>query len=91
MGRVKKYKRYSPEFKREALRRSSEDGVTDKSVSAELVPSGRRIAKSASTVRTLPLTNTASPPPLCVAAVRFGREIRGLIAGRENDGQYDGH
>ncbi len=36
MGRVKKCKRYSPEFKREALKRSSEDGVTDKAVCAEL-------------------------------------------------------
>jgi len=26
----KKYRRYSPEFKRHALKRASEDGVTDK-------------------------------------------------------------
>jgi transposase len=31
-----KYKRYSPEFKREALRRASEDGVTDKQICDEL-------------------------------------------------------
>ena len=29
MGRTRRYKRYSPEFKRKALKRVSEDGVTD--------------------------------------------------------------
>ena len=28
----KKYRRYSPEFKRHALKRASEDGVTDNSI-----------------------------------------------------------
>ena len=32
----KKYRRYSPEFKRHALKRASEDGVTDKAVCADL-------------------------------------------------------
>jgi transposase-like protein len=32
MGRTRKYKRYSPEFKREARKRASEDGTTDKQV-----------------------------------------------------------
>jgi len=32
MGRTRKYKRYSPEFKREALKRASQDGNTDKLV-----------------------------------------------------------
>ena len=45
MGRVKKYKRYSPEFKREALKRSSEDGVTDKAVCAELGISSRQLSR----------------------------------------------
>ena len=45
MGRVKKYKRYSPEFKREALKRASEDGVTDKSVCAELGISLRQLSR----------------------------------------------
>jgi transposase len=45
MGRVKKYKRYSPEFKREALKRSSEDGVTDKTVCAELGISPRQLSR----------------------------------------------
>ena len=45
MGRVKKYKRYSPEFKREALKRSSEDGVTDKAVCAELGISPRQLSR----------------------------------------------
>ena len=27
MGRTRKYKRYNPEFKREALKRASEDGI----------------------------------------------------------------
>lgn len=32
MGRTRKYKRYSPEFKREVLKRASGDGITDKQV-----------------------------------------------------------
>jgi len=33
MGRTRKpYRRYSPEFKREALKRASEEGLTDKEV-----------------------------------------------------------
>jgi len=32
----KKYQRYSPEFKIHALKRASEDGVTDKDVCEEL-------------------------------------------------------
>ena len=31
MGRRRGYKRYSAEFKREALKRASEDGMTDSS------------------------------------------------------------
>ena len=36
MSRTRKYKRYSPEFKRAALKRASEDGITDKALCAEL-------------------------------------------------------
>jgi len=32
MGRTRRYKRYSPEFKREALKRAGEAGATDKQV-----------------------------------------------------------
>jgi len=32
----KKYRRFSPEFKRHALRRASEDGVTDREVCKDL-------------------------------------------------------
>ncbi len=32
----KKYKRYSPDFKRLVLKRASEDGMTDKGVCEEL-------------------------------------------------------
>ena len=45
MVRARKYKRYSPEFKREALKRASEDGVTDKSVCEELGISLRQLAR----------------------------------------------
>jgi transposase len=41
----KKYRRYSPEFKRLALKRASEDGVTDKSVCAELKISERQLRR----------------------------------------------
>ena len=45
MVRARKYKRYSPEFKRQALKRASEDGVTDKSVCEELGISPRQLAR----------------------------------------------
>ena len=35
MTKPKRYKRYSAEFKREAIRRASEEGVTDAEVCAE--------------------------------------------------------
>jgi transposase len=41
----KKYRRYSPEFKRHALKRASEDGVTDRSVCAELGISERQLRR----------------------------------------------
>ncbi len=40
-----KYKRYSPEFKREALRRASEDGVTDKLICEDLGISARQLRR----------------------------------------------
>ena len=36
MTKPKRYKRYSAEFKREAILKAAEDGVTDKSVCEEL-------------------------------------------------------
>lgn len=36
MTKPKRYKRYSAEFKREAILRAAEDGVTDKAVCEEL-------------------------------------------------------
>jgi len=36
MTKPKRYKRYSAEFKQEALLRASEEGVTDKAVGDEL-------------------------------------------------------
>ncbi len=36
MTKTKRYKRYSPEFKREALKRAAEEGVTDILVCEEL-------------------------------------------------------
>jgi len=45
MGRTRKYKRYSPEFKREALKRASEDGMTDKVVCDELGISSRQLGR----------------------------------------------
>ena len=41
----KKYKRYSPEFKQHALKRASEDGVTDKGVCDELGISARQLRR----------------------------------------------
>lgn len=41
----RKYKRFSPEFKREALRRASEDEVTDKQICTELGISTRQLRR----------------------------------------------
>jgi len=45
MSRTRKYKRYSPEFKREALKRASEDGTTDNQVCEELGISARQLGR----------------------------------------------
>ena len=45
MGRTRKYRRYSPEFKREALKRASEDGNTDNQVCEELGISARQLGR----------------------------------------------
>jgi transposase-like protein len=51
----KKYRRYSPEFKRHALKRASEDGVTDRSVCSmtRLNPQVRADAQGATTSDTV--------------------------------------
>lgn len=41
----KKYRRYSPEFKRHTLKRASEDGVTDKEVCADVGISPRQLGR----------------------------------------------
>jgi len=41
----KKYRRYSPEFKREALQRASRDGITDTQVCEELGISQRQLRR----------------------------------------------
>ena len=41
----KKYKRYSPEFKRHALKRASEDGMTDQDVCDDLGISARQLRR----------------------------------------------
>ena len=45
MTKQRRYKRYSPEFKREALKRASEEGVTDVIVCAELGISARQMRR----------------------------------------------
>ncbi len=45
MGRTRNYQRYNPEFKREALKRASEDGMTDKVVCEELGISSRQLRR----------------------------------------------
>ena len=45
MTKKKRYKRYSPEFKREALKRASEEGVTDVIVCEELGISARQLRR----------------------------------------------
>ncbi len=43
MTKKKRYKRYSPEFKREALKRAAEEGATDVRVCEELGISTRQL------------------------------------------------
>ncbi len=45
MTKKKRYKRYSPEFKREALMRASDEGVTDVMVCEELDISARQLRR----------------------------------------------
>ena len=45
MTKRKPYKRYSPEFKREALKRASEEGVTDIFICKELGISERQLRR----------------------------------------------
>ena len=45
MTKPKRYKRYSAEFKCEALRRASEEGITDKAVCDELGISPRQFRR----------------------------------------------
>ena len=45
MPKKKRYRRYSPEFKQEALKRASEEGVTDKWVCEELGISARQLLR----------------------------------------------
>ena len=45
MTKPKRYKRYSSEFKREALHRASEEGMTDTAVCAELGISARQFRR----------------------------------------------
>ena len=45
MSKRKPYKRYSPEFKREVLKRASEEGVTDRLICKELDVSERQLRR----------------------------------------------
>ena len=45
MTKRKRYKRYSPEFRREALKRASEEGVTDVIVCEELGINARQLRR----------------------------------------------
>jgi transposase len=45
MTKAKKYQRYSPEFKREALKRAIVDGTTDKQICEELGISSRQLRR----------------------------------------------
>ena len=45
MTKKKRYKRYSREFKREALKRTAEEGITDKQVCEELGISTRQLRR----------------------------------------------
>ena len=46
MSKRKPYKRYSPEFKRESLKRASEEGVTDRFICKELDIRNNRVTNN---------------------------------------------
>ena len=67
MTKKKRYNRYSPEFKREALKRASEEGVTDKWVCEELGISARQLISRASRNDVVgDVSDRASVPPISV-------------------------
>ncbi len=45
MSKKKSYRRYSPEFKREAIKRASEEGITDAAVCKDLGVSTRQFRR----------------------------------------------
>ena len=53
MTKKKRYKRYSPEFKKEALRRAASEGATDAQVCEELGVSTRQLRRWRDDVRLL--------------------------------------
>ena len=53
MTKKKRYKRYSPEFKREALKRAAEEGTTNVQVCEELGISSRQLSRWRDEVRLL--------------------------------------
>ncbi len=64
MTKKKRYKRYSPEFKREALTRASEEGVTDVIVCEELGISARQLRRRL-TMGILRMTMAMEFPTYC--------------------------
>ncbi len=64
MTKKKRYKRYSPEFKREALMRVSEEGVTDVIVCEELGISARQLRRRL-TMGILRMTMAMEFPTYC--------------------------
>ena len=65
---ARQYQRYSPEFKREALKHASEDGVTDRHVCNELGISERQLRRWRDEYRLL--GNEAFPAPLLLCLAR---------------------
>ena len=76
MTKTKKYQRYSPEFKRETLKRASLDGTTDKQICEELGISSRQLGRWRDELRLL--GNDAFPErgkPRDDEVIRLKREL----------------
>jgi transposase-like protein len=82
MTKPKRYKRYSAEFKREAILRATEEGITDKAVCDELGISTRQFRRwrdelemAEQTAANRPLSSKAEPPQQSSFGVLSSRMI----------------
>ena len=82
MTKAKRYKRYSAEFKREAILRAGEEGVTDKAVCDELGISTRQFRRWRDELQLL--GDDAFPGQGLIDQPTMRREWRSITTARSN-------